>query len=147
MVALEEGRRDPVLNLSFLMPFRTTFDVNLCNARESIDALRSSFRVPIFKIGTATNPRYRFYNSTYGYRLEHFSVMAVLCQQMPAMCAQLETALIAHYLRTPGCQNILLRANAPKEPPCYVYVVMCDVDIFVPRGAGRSNKRGRITYH
>ena len=128
------------------MPFRATFEVDLRSARESINALRSSFRAAIFKIGTATNPRYRFYNVGYGYRLEHCSVMAVLCQQMPAICAQLETAPIAHYLRTPGSPNILLKANAQKEPLCFVYVVMCELDTFVPKGAGKR-KRGRITYH
>ena len=146
MVALDELRRDPAFDLTYLLPFRTTFDDSLRNARESIDAMRSKFRIAVFKIGTASNPRYRFFNNLYGYHLEHYSVMAVLCQQMPETCAKLETALIEHYLGSRGCQNILVKANAPKQCPCFVYVAMVELEHFRPKVAD-ARKRGRITYH
>lgn len=148
MRALDEVRGNPTFILKYLLPFRTPYDDAFQNARGAIEEMLSTYRLPIYKIGTASNPLYRFCNNTYGYHLERYTSMAVLVQSMPRECGAMETRLIEHFQGKTGNQNILLRANIPKECPCFVYCVMVEYDDFVPKGGGKRRRgRGKVTYH
>ena len=143
MRALDEVRGNPTFILKYLLPFRTPYDDAFQNARGAIEEMLSTYRLPIYKIGTASNPLYRFCNNTYGYHLERYTSMAVLVQSMPRDCGAMETRLIEHFQGKTGNQNILLRANIPKECPCFVYCVMVEYDDFVPKGGRETTPRPR----
>ena len=80
--------------------------------------------IAVYKIGITSDPHYRMTNEKYGYELDGFEMMHLFLVGEPAQCAKLEIALIETHKGRSGCYNELPGGeNAPKSPPCYLYVV------------------------
>ena len=153
--AINEVRSDPIFNLSYLVPFATDFDLAFQYAVAAIISFRGRFQIGVYKIGICANPRYRFWNDTYGYHFWGYSIMAPLIQAPTPVCQRMEKRLIAHFDRQGPIQNKPFSGgeSPPSGGVCFLYCVFCEGcpahgGAFRSRGPdhGKPQKRGRVIY-
>ena len=100
--------------------------------------------VPMFRIGICYDPVHRWRGEDGSYVREGYDYMQLLMWSTATECRQLESQLIDHFHRTPGCQNYDRGGGgmADSANMCYCYIAVADVSD--PQGGLRRLKRQKV---
>ena len=79
----------------------------------------------IFTIGITSDPVFRYTNQRFGYQLDGYQRMVVMCETSAAEAVGfVEAALLLKYMGWPGCQNSAPGGeNLPRGPRFLCYIV------------------------
>jgi hypothetical protein len=89
----------------------------------------------IFKIGLTRCPKWRWYNSEFGYSGSEFEAMEVLMVSQVKVIQFMESSLISRLQLEQGCWNIRPGGETPPPPSfaCYLYFVFAPVDTVIAK--------------
>ena len=103
--------------------------IAVCRAAVEMPERAIEGQPTVFKIGLTSDPLHRWANATYGYILDGYTSMTMLCVTVPTWAAAVERYLIQQFQGPHGCQNQASGGEStPHQPPVLVYVVSVPAD-------------------
>ena len=105
----------------------------MCKMVEIVDDLRQTFHPAIIKFGITHDPKWRFWNSKYGYYVDGWPFMqALYVGDSPKEAMMVESMMISIYnddaLTDSGCYNRRPGGESPPTGTTWVYVVLANAN-------------------